>query len=408
MLVAGLGVFTLASVGCALAPNIGTLIAARAVQGVGAALVMPLALALLSAAVTPAQRGRALGFFISVSGAATFLGPLVGGLLAEKASWAWIFWINVPVGVVAIGLVLSRIEESTGPNRRLDMGGVVLATAGALGVVWALVRGNQVGWTSAEVLGSLAGGLVLTVAFVLWEMRAPEPILPMRFFRIRAFSAANVASFFLFASIYGMNFMLAQFLQNAQGDGPLGAGVRMMPLTAGVLIFAPVAGNLMNRLGERKLVGYGLLANGAGMAVVAAVVSPTIGYLRWLLPLFLGGAGGVMAIPAVQRAVIGAVQPQDIGKASGAVTMMRYMGGVFGIAILGAVFAAGGGYASPRDFSDGFGQAMAVNAAFAVAGAVAGLLIPRRGDAPAQPTPPRPRPAAVPRDSAGAGGVPHG
>lgn len=396
MLVVGLVVFTLSSVACAMASSIGALIAARAVQGAGAALVMPLALALLGAAVTPAQRGKALGFFISVSGLATFLGPLVGGGLAEKASWPWIFWINAPIGAIAILLVLMKIEEGYGPNKRLDIGGAVLVTAGAFGVVWALVRGNDVGWGSGEVIGSLGGGIVITAVFVLYENRVAAPMLPMRFFKKRAFSAANVASFFLFAAIYGTNFMLAQFLQNSQGDGALGAGVRMMPLMAAVLLFAPVAGALINKRGPRTLVGYGLLLYAIGLGIVPFFVSPGMNYFAWCVPLFIGGAGGVFAIPAAQQAVIASVEPQDIGKASGAVTMMRYMGGVFGIAVLGAVFASKGSYGSPQSFADGFGPAMAATAGFAALGGLAGLLIPKLQTArPQPPLNPTPQPAPV-------------
>lgn len=391
LFVIGLGVFTAASAVCAMAPNVNVLIAARAFQGVGSAFVMPVALTLVSAAVSPEQRGRALGIFISVSGLATFLGPVVGGALAEEASWNWIFWLNVPIGLVGILLVVKGIEESRGPSVRLDLGGVFMATASAFGVVWALVRGNGTGWGSYEVVGSLMGGLLFALAFVLWERKVEAPMLPVRFFRIRTFSAANIASFFMFAEIYGVNFMLAQFLQNSQHYGPLGAGVRMIPLTIGVLLFAPTAGTLISRYGQRRLVGFGLLFHAVALALVATLVSPTMHLLEWAVPLFIGGAGSVYAIPAAQRAVVNAVPPTDIGKASGAVTMMRYLGGVFGIAILSAAFAANGSYATPQSFADGFRIAMFMAAGFAFVGGAAGLAIPGQ----VKSTSTKPAPAAL-------------
>jgi len=388
MFVAGLALFIVASAACALSSTIGQLIAARAVQGVGAALVMPLALTQLSAAFPPQQRGKALGIFISVSGLATFLGPFIGGLLAEKLSWPWIFWINIPIGLVAIVLVLIRLEESVGPNNRFDLVGVVLVTIGVFGLVWGLQRGNIAGWGSGEVLASLIVGAILVAAFFYWEGRAPAPIVPLRFLRIRAFSAANLVSLFLFAQIYGMNFMLAQFLQNAQGYGPLGAGLRMMPLTIAVLVLAPVAGILADRYGERLPIVGGLILQAAGTATAAFLVKPDVNYLALILPLAIGSCGTVLAIPATQRAVIGAVKPPEIGQASGVVSMLRYFGGVFGIAILGAVFAGSGSYASPQSFSDGFGPALGVIAVFAVVGAVIGLVIPARSKPMVPPSPP--------------------
>jgi EmrB/QacA subfamily drug resistance transporter len=401
MFVAGLALFILASAACALSTTIGQLITARAVQGVGAALVMPLALTQLSAAFPPQQRGKALGVFISISGLATFLGPFIGGLLAEKLSWEWIFWINIPIGLVAIVLVLTRLDESVGPNNRFDLVGVVLVTASVFGLVWGLQRGNVAGWGSAEVLGSLVAGAILMVAFISWEKRTPAPILPLRFLGIRAFSAANAVNLFLFAQIYGMNFMLAQFLQNAQGYGPLAAGLRIMPLTIAVLVIAPVAGVLADRWGERVLVVGGLILQAVGTGIAALIVTADINYLALILPLAIGSCGTVLAIPATQKAVIGAVKPQEIGQASGVVSMLRYFGGVFGIAILGAVFAGAGSYASPQSFTAGFAPALGVIAAFAAVGAVIGMAIPARSKPMAPPSmaPPSP-PAGAPATQA--------
>lgn len=385
MFIAGLVVFTVASVACALSPNIGFLIAARAVQGSGAALVMPLALTQLSAAFPPQSRGRVLGIFSGVAGLAIFIGPFIGGAVTEGLAWRWIFWLNLPIGLLAILLVARRLEESRGPNNRLDLIGLLLVTASGLGIVWALVRGNTIGWGSAEVVGTLAAGIVLLAAFVSWELRARSPMLPMRFFGIRAFATANLANFCLFVSLYGTTFMLAQYLQTALGYGPLGAGLRLMPWTATLMVCAPIAGTLADRVGERTFMVAGLTLNAIGLGWLALIATDNLPYSHMLLPLICSGCGISMAMPAAQKSVVGAVKLQEIGQASGAVSMLRIFGGVFGIAILGAVFAGFGSYASPKAFTDGFVAAISAAAAVAFAGAIFGLGMPGRRTAPVGP-----------------------
>jgi EmrB/QacA subfamily drug resistance transporter len=220
MFVAGLAIFSLASAACALAPNVGVLIAARAVQGAGAALVMPLGMTLLSAAYPAAQRARALGIFSGITGLAVLAGPVVGGAITQGIAWQWIFWINVPIGLLTIPVVLRRVGESYGPRNALDIGGLALVTGAALGLVWALVRGNSAGWGSVEVIASLAAGVLLALAFVLWERRVAEPMLPMRLFASRPFSSGNASIFFLAAALYGTVFFMAQFLQTVQHHAP--------------------------------------------------------------------------------------------------------------------------------------------------------------------------------------------
>jgi EmrB/QacA subfamily drug resistance transporter len=376
--VAGLGLFTAASAACALAPGIGWLIAARAVQGVGAALVIPLAVALLSAAVPPERRGRALGLLEGVTGLATIAGPLLGGALAQAVGWEWIFWANVPIGLVAIPLVLSRIEESFGEDTALDFGGITLATGAALGVVWGLVRSNSVGWGSFEIVAALTAGFLLAVAFVVWELRAREPMLPMRLFRSMAFSAGSAASFLLFASLYGSVFFLAQFLQTGLGYTPLEAGLGLIPWTAALLVVAPVAGVLADRFGDRPILVGGLALSAAGMGWLALIAAPDLVYPQIVVPLVVSGIGNSMAIPAVQNAIIGAVAPGEVGKASGANSMVQELGGVFGVAIVVAVFAAAGSYLSAQSFTDGFAPAIGVCAALSLVGALAGIGIPGR------------------------------
>ena len=375
---AGIGIFTVASALCALAPGVGWLIAARALQGVGAALVMPLGLALLSAAFPPERRGAAIGIFSAITGLSVAAGPLVGGAVVDGLDWEWIFWLNVPIGLIAIPLVLARMRESRGPAIGLDIPGLALATTAALGIVWGLVRGNAAGWGSLEVVGTLAAGALLVAAFVAWELRAREPMLPLALFRSRAFSASNAAMFFTFASLFSAVFFFAQFLQTGLGYSPLETGLRLMPWTATFITVAPVAGALADRIGERPLMVCGLSLQAAGMGWLAVIAEPGLSYTSMLAPLIVSGVGVSMAIPAAQNSAVGSVAADAIGKAAGINSMMRELGGVFGIAIAVAVFAGAGSYASAAAFADGFGPAIGVGAALALAGAIAGLALPGR------------------------------
>jgi EmrB/QacA subfamily drug resistance transporter len=390
MFTVGLALFVVASAACAWAPDAGSLIAARAVQGAGAALVIPNALALVSAAFPAERRGSALGILQGITGLAVVAGPMIGGAVAEGIDWEWIFWLNVPIGLAAIPLALARIEESFGGDTALDIGGFALVTGGALGIVWGLVRGNSAGWGSPEVVATLALGAALLTAFVAWELRTREPMLPMRFFRSRAFSAGNAGVFFLFASLFGAVFFLPQFLQTGLGDGPLEAALRLGPWTGTLFLVAPIAGALADRIGERPLLVGGLALQAAGMAWIALVAAPGIAYGELIAPLVVAGIGASMAIPPAASAVVGAVAQDEVGKAAGANSMLRELGGVFGIAILVAVFAGAGSYSSAEAFSDGFAPAIAVSAALSLVGAIAGLGLPGR------PQPTRAAPQRVP------------
>jgi EmrB/QacA subfamily drug resistance transporter len=390
MFTSGLALFVLASAACALAPAADSLIAARAVQGAGAALVVPNALALVSAAFPAERRGSALGILQGITGLAVVAGPVIGGAVAEGIDWEWIFWLNVPIGLAAIPLALGRIEESSGGDAALDIGGFALVSGGALGVVWGLVRGNSAGWGSPEVLAALALGAALLAAFVAWELRAREPMLPIRLFRSRAFAAGNAGAFFLFASLFGAVFFLPQFLQTGLGQGPLEAALRLGPWTGTLFLVAPIAGALADRIGERPLLVGGLALQAAGMAWIALIAEPGLAYGELIAPLVVAGIGASLAIPPAASSVVGAVTQDEVGKAAGANSMLRELGGVFGIAILVAVFAAAGSYASAEAFSDGFIPAIAVSAALSLVGAIAGLGLPGRAQAI---RPPRPVPA---------------
>ncbi len=374
----GLALFTAASAACALAPDVGVLIAARALQGAGSALLMPLGLALLSAAFPPERRGAAIGIFSAITGLAVASGPLVGGAVVQGLAWQWIFWVNVPIGLLAIPLVLTKMRESYGAYSSLDLRGLALVTGGVLGFVWALVRGNQAGWGSPEVLGTLVVGALLIAAFVAWELRAREPMLPMGFFRSRAFSAGNAAIFLTFASLFGAVFFYAQLLQTGLGYGPLGAGLRLMPWTATFMTVAPIAGALVDRVGERPFMVAGLTLQAAGLAWLALIAEPGMAYAQMLAPFIVGGVGVSMAIPAAQNSVLGSVAEGALGKAAGTNSMMRELGGVFGVAVVVAVFAGAGSYASAQAFVDGFSPAILVAAGLALGGAAAGLALPGR------------------------------
>lgn len=376
LMIVGLGIFVAASAACAVSTSADFLIAARAVQGAGAALVTPLALALLSAAFPPERRAMAMGIFASVTGIAVLGGPMLGGAIAQGIDWRFIFWLNVPIGIVMIPLVLQRTPESLGPRSGIDVPGVALVAGASLGIVWGLVRGNSAGWASAEVLIAFVLGALMLLGFVARELRADAPMLPMRLFRSRSFSAGNTATFFMTAALFGTVFFMAQFLQVVSGYGPFGAGLRLLPWTGTLFFVAPIAGSLAGRIGEKPLIVAGLALQAAGMGLIALVASPTVPYGELIAPLMMAGCGISLALPATQNLVISAVEQDAIGKASGTYNMLRQLGGVFGTAIAVAVFAHAGGYGSPQAFSDGFVPALSVAAALSLAGALAGALLP--------------------------------
>ncbi|HTA99532.1 MAG TPA: DHA2 family efflux MFS transporter permease subunit [Bradyrhizobium sp.] len=378
MFAGGIFVFALASVGCALSGSAASLIAARAVQGAGAALVMPLAMAILSGAFPKEERAQALGIFSGVTGFALIIGPAIGGFITESFGWRWIFWINLPIGLIAIALVFSRLRESFGSSAKLDIPGLAIVAAAALALVWGLLRGNMAGWSSRETVGALATGTLLAVAFVAWELRASAPMVPMRLFRARAFASGVAASFLFYAAMYGMLFLLPQFLQAALGYGPFGAGLRLLPWTATLFLTAPIAGALVNKAGERPLVVAGLLMQAIGLGWIAINAAPGMTYSELVAPLLLAGVGVSMAMPAAQNAILGSVAATEIGKASGVFNMGRFLGGMFGIAAMVAVFSANGAVDSAASFSAGFAASMRVAAGLSLLGAVAGLWLPAR------------------------------
>ena len=376
MFVIGLGLFTLSSAAAALAPTIDALVAARASQGLGAAMVTPLTLTLLSEAFPGEKRGLALGVWAGVSGLGVALGPFVGGAVVEGISWQWIFWLNVPTGLLLIPLAARYLTESFGPSRALDLPGVGLIATGLFGVTFAIVRGQSLGWTSATVLGSALVGVLLVAAFVLWERQAPSPMLPLRFFTSRGFVATNLSSFAMFFGVFGSIFLLSQFFQTAQGYGPFSAGLRTLPWTGMPMLVAPLAGILSDRIGSRPLMSTGLALQAGAITWLALVLAPDVAYTSLIAPFVMGGTGMALVFAPSANAVLRSVRPEEAGQASGATNAIRELGGVMGVAVLASAFAGAGSYATPAAFTDGLLAALPIGAAVLACGAVAALFVP--------------------------------
>ncbi|MEU6946750.1 MFS transporter [Streptomyces sp. NPDC046316] len=390
----GLAVFTGASAAAALAPGIDALIVARAVQGVGAAIMMPLTLTLLTAAVPAAKRGMAFGIWGAVNGLAVAAGPLIGGTLTEHISWQWIFWLNVPLGLALLPLARLRLSESYGTGARLDAVGTLLASGGLFGIVYGLIRGPIDGWTSATVLTGLIAGGALIGGFVRHGIRGRAPMLPMRLFRDRAFSGINAASLLMFLGMFGSIFLLSQYMQGVLGYSPTEAGLRMLPWTGMPMLVAPLAGLLSDRIGGRPVVAAGLALQAIGLAWFAVVVTPDVSYAVQLPALIVSGIGMALYFAPAANLVMSSVRPSEQGVASGANNALREVGGALGVAVMASIFAAQGGYGSPQQFVNGLEPALWVGAGMVALGAAASLFIPGRGSA----RPPTDAPEKTPED----------
>ncbi|MYT68469.1 MULTISPECIES: DHA2 family efflux MFS transporter permease subunit [unclassified Streptomyces] len=384
----GIVIFTGASAAAAMSTGIDALIAARAVQGVGGAIMMPLTLTLLSAAVPAAKRGMAFGIWGAANGLAVASGPLIGGTLTEHVSWHWIFWLNVPVGLALLPLARLRLKESHGTGAPLDLTGTLLASGGLFGIVYGLVRAPIVGWSDTVVLTGLFAGGALLVGFVLHGIRAENPMLPMRLFRSRAFAGINAASMLMFLGMFGSIFLLSQFLQGVLGYSPTEAGLRMLPWTGMPMLVAPIAGYLSDRISGRTIAAAGLFLQALGLAWFAAVISVDVSYAAQLPALIVSGVGMALYFAPASNLVMASVRPEEQGIASGSNNALREVGGALGIAIMASIFSAQGGYDSAKSFVDGIQPALWVGAALVAVAGAAALAIPgtrRTADAALEP-----------------------
>jgi EmrB/QacA subfamily drug resistance transporter len=377
----GMSIFIGGSALAALSPSTNVLIIARAIQGVGGAIVTPLTLTILSAAVPPERRAVALGAWGGIAGLAIAIGPLVGGAIAEGLDWHWIFWLNVPIGLIVIPLAAARLTETHGPEGRLDVPGLGLISAGLLALVWGVINGNDHGWTSPSIVAAIVGGFVLLAAFVVWESRQTHPMLPLSFFRSRTFTAANLVSLFMYFGMFGSVFLLAQFFQVVQGYSPFQAGLRTLPWTGMPIIVAPIAGVLADRIGGRPILATGMALQAVALGWLALVVTPTVPYENMVVPFILAGVGMGLFFAPIANVVLSAVRPEQEGKASGATNTIREVGGVFGVAVLAAVFTANGSYNDPTAYVAGLQPAIALGAVVVGIGAIAALFIPARAGA---------------------------
>jgi EmrB/QacA subfamily drug resistance transporter len=378
LFLAGIALFTLASAACALVTEPWMLITARAIQGLGGAAVMPLALTLLAGAVPERQRSAAIGIWGGISGLGVAVGPVVGGAVVDGLNWQWIFWLNVPIGVIAVVLAARVLKESHGFKQRLDLLGLALSSVGVLAIVWGVVNGADDGWTSAGVLGSLIAGVVLLAAFVGWERRTSTPMLPLRLYKIRAFSVVNVVWFTFSLGVFGSVFLLAQFFQVVQGYSPLESGLRTMPWTMAPMVVAPIAGLIVDRVGARVLVATGQVLLVIALGWMALVTTAGVTFGELVIPFVLGGVGMGLTFAPLASVMMAEMTDADRGVASGANSTIREIGVAMGIAVLVSVFASAGDYNTPDRYVDGLVPAVWTGAAVVAVGAVVSLLLPGR------------------------------
>jgi EmrB/QacA subfamily drug resistance transporter len=374
----GLGLFVAGSAAAALAPSALVLIAARALQGAGGAILTPLSLTLLNAATPPQRRGTVLGAWGATAGIAAAAGPVLGGALTGALSWHWIFWLNVPIGLALIPLAHRKLAESHGPHPRLDLPGLTLSAAGLLAVVWGLIEAGSAGWGSPRVLVALSTGAAALAAFIIWEQRAPAPMLPLNFFRVRAFAAASATSMLAYSGLFGALFLIGQLLQTGLGASPLRAGIGLLAMTAAMVITAPVAGRLCDRVGPRPLITAALALAALALTWIATNAYPGVAYAQLAPGLALFGIAAASLFAPIQTTQLAALPPAHHGQAAGAAVAIRELGGVLGVAVIAAVFTAHGTTSTPSQFFAGARPALLTAAAAAAAAMLAALALPHR------------------------------
>ena len=378
VMLAGVVLFTLASIAAALSTSADALIAARAVQGLGAAAIMPLSLSLLASAVPANKRAAAIGIWGGVSGLGVALGPVIGGAVVDGVSWQAIFWLNVPVALVAIPLLLVAVRESRGTWQRLDPIGTVLLGGAVFLGIWAIVHGNDDGWTSAGVLLPIVVAALLLPAYVVWARGRDHAVLPLRLFSSRGFSVANVIGLTFTIGMFGTVFLLSQYLQVVQHYSPLEAGLRTLPWTAAPMVVAPLAGLLSPRTGLRSLLVVGLVLQTASLVWFAALTESGADYSSFVLPLAMAGIGMGLTFAPSATAVLEGLPDADFAKASSANSTIREFGVALGVALLVAVFLGNGGEITPDGYDGAIGPALLTGAAAVAIAAVAALFAPGR------------------------------
>jgi EmrB/QacA subfamily drug resistance transporter len=380
----GLALFTIASAACALAPNASELIAARTVQGLAGAIVLPLSLTILTTAFPPQRRAMIVGVYGGLAGLAVAAGPLIGGAITEGIDWHWIFWINVPIGVVALGLCFRLLPESYGAPERLDLAGVALVTSSVVALVWALVRANQSGWASTEIVSTLAAGTLLLLLFVAWESRRTDPMVPLRLFRNQTFAVGNVTTFLMSGAIFAGAYFITQEFQFARGYSPVSTGLRLLPFFATPMLISPLAGAIAGKVGLRPVMALGLCLQAVGFTWVCFRGGLATSWVELTFALLVAGIGISMALPTVPTAVLGAVEHSEMGKASGINYMTQQLGRVFAIAIGTSVFVAYGHLGTPASVTDGFKPALTACTVFAVLAAITavGITAPKKVESP--------------------------
>ncbi|MEO5711496.1 MAG: MFS transporter [Nocardioidaceae bacterium] len=378
VMLGGLALFTVASIASALSLSSGALIAARAVQGLGAAAVMPLSLTLLAAAVPVAMRPVAIGIWGGVSGLGVALGPVVGGAVVEGVSWQAIFWLNVPVALVAGPLLWFAVSESFGRRQRLDVRGTLMIGGAVFLGIWGIVHGNDDGWASARVLLPLVVAVLLLPAYVVHARFRPDAVLPLRLFRSRGFSVANVIGLSFTIGMFGAVFLLAQNLQIVMGYSPFEAGLRTLPWTAAPMVVAPIAGALASRTGLRALLVTGLVLQAGALVWLAVVTEAGSTYSAFVPGLLMAGVGMGLTFAPNATAVLDGMSDDDFGTASSANSTIREFGVALGVAGLTAVFLGHGGELTPTGYAGAIGPALLVGAAAVLVAVVAAFFAPGR------------------------------
>jgi EmrB/QacA subfamily drug resistance transporter len=381
--IVGIAIFTLSSLACGLAPSAGFLIGARAVQGVGAALMNPASLSIITATFPPRERGQAIGIWAGVSAMALAIGPLIGGLIVDNINWNWIFFINIPVGVVGIVVSQLVIKESrdTSHEQSIDLPGLITSSAGLFALTYGLIEGNRHGWTSPEIVGLFSAAAALLVAFVLLERYQRLPMLDLSLFRIGSFTGSNIVAMLVSLGMFGVFFFVSLYIQNILGWTPTQAGASFLPMTILIILIAPIAGKLSDRIGSRWLMGGGMT-----LVSISLLLYQRVGLHStfWtLLPaMLLGGAGIAMTMSPMTAAAMGSVPVDKAGVGSGVLNSFRQLGGSLGIALMGAILAS---YvtAPPRSplgaqqFVDGLHAALLVAAAITFAAAIVAVVFVR-------------------------------